>query len=226
MRKRNRLFCLLAIIPLLLATACGSDSSSSQQGYSETKSIVLDVLKSEEAEKAIEEAMKKNQDKTMSLLSTGEGQQIQMAVKDFLTNEEVGVKLLDKTMKDPKFASDFAKALQNNMQQLHKDLMKDPEYQKEMLSLMENPEFTEIITKTLQTQKVRQIMSETVKEALQSPTLKGELITLFQKAIEEQAKQMEEQQQKGQEGKQEKQQSSEGSEDSGEQGRGDQGGSS
>lgn len=201
--KRLRMVPVLLTVFLLMS--CGSEQQSSQsaQSYKETKSIVLDILKTEEAQKAIQEASEKNQDKTVKLLSTGEGQQIQLAVKDILTADEGGTKLLEKTMTDPKFAGDFAKATQKNMKQLHKDLLKDPEYQKALIEVMNNQDFQQLLIQTMKSQNYRQQTMDIVRESLQSPLFKAELIQLFQKAIQEETKPKQEQQSGGKGGKQE-----------------------
>lgn len=189
MRVMNakRLRMVPALLAAFLLTSCGSDQQSSQssQSYKDTKSIVLDILKTEEGQKAIQEASKKNQDKTVQLLSTGEGQQIQLAVKDILTKEEGGVKLLQQTMTDPKFAGDFAKAAQSNMKQLHKDLLKDPEYQKSLIELMDSSDYQALVLQTMKSPKFRQQTMDIIKESMQSPLFKAELIQLYQKAIQE-----------------------------------------
>lgn len=185
----KRLLMVPALLAAFLLTSCGSEKQSqSSQSYKDTKSIVLDILKTEEAEKAIQTASKKNQDKTVQLLSTGEGQQIQVAVKDVLTKEENGAKLLQQTMNDPKFAGDFAKATQSNMKQLQKDLLKDPEYQKAVIELMDNPDYQQLVIQAMKSQKYRQQTMDIVKETLQSPLFKAELIQLFEKAIQEEMK--------------------------------------
>jgi spore germination protein D len=176
------------VLVLLLMTSCGSDGQSSQgqqsQGYKDTKTMVIDVLKTTEGQKAIQEAGKGKQDKTMTLLSTGEGQQIQMAVKDILT-KDTGSKMLEKTMTDPRFAGQFAQAIQSNNMQLHKDLMKDPEYQKSMLEIMNNPEFETTLTKTMKNTVYRQQMMNVIQESMQSPLFKMQLMALLKKVVEE-----------------------------------------
>jgi spore germination protein D len=185
----KRMLLIPALLPVLLLISCGSEQQTSQQqSYKDTKSMVLDVLKTEEAEKAILASAAKNQDKTIKLLSTGEGQQIQLAVKELLTTENHGVKMLEATMTDPKFAGDFAKAAQKNLKQMEKDLLKDPEYQKSLFEAFNNPDFQKIILETMKSQKYRQQMLEVVRESLQSPLFKAELIAMFQKAVSEEMK--------------------------------------
>jgi spore germination protein D len=185
------------VITFMLLSSCGSDSSSSQQqSYKDTKTIVLDILKTEDAQKAFHEASQKNPDQTMKLLSTGEGQQIQVAVKDILTDPS-NSKLLEKTMKDPKFAGDFAKAVQKSDKQLHKDLMKDPEYQKLMVETMNNPEFEKMMLGIMKNSQYRQQTMNVMQESLQSPLFRTQLMELIKKVVEEETKPKPEEKQGG-----------------------------
>jgi spore germination protein D len=189
----NRLRLIPALVPLLLLMSCGSEQQQpQQQSYKDTKSMVLDVLKTEEAAKAIQKASTLSNN-TLQLLSTGEGQQIQLAVKDLLTTENHGVKMLEKTMTDPKFAGDFAKASQKTLKQIQKDLLKDPEYQKNLFEALDNPDYQKIVLETMKSQKYRQQMQEVLRETLQSPLFKAELITMFQRAVQEEMKPKEDQ---------------------------------
>lgn len=185
----KRMLLIPALLPVFLLISCGSEQQSSQpQSYKDMKAMVLDVLKTEDAQKAIMSSAAKNQDKTIQLLSTGEGQQIQLAVKELLTTENHGLKMLETTMTDPKFAGEFAKAAQKNIKQIEKDLLKDPEYQKNLFEALNNPDYQKIILETMKGQKYRQQMQEVVRESLQSPLFKAELITMFQKAVAEEMK--------------------------------------
>jgi spore germination protein D len=185
----KRMLLIPALLPVLLLISCGSEQqqSSQPQSYKDMKAMVLDVLKTEDAQKAMSTAAK-NQDKTLQLLSTGEGQQIQLAVKELLTTENHGLKMLEATMTDPKFAGEFAKAAQKNLKQIEKDLLKDPEYQKNLFEALNNPDYQKIILETMKSQKYRQQMQEVVRETLQSPLFKAELIAMFQKAVAEEMK--------------------------------------
>jgi len=180
---------LSALFLIMLLTSCGSDNQSSQgqgqgQGYKDTKTMVLDVLKSDDGQKAIQESADKSQDPTVKLLATGEGQQIQLAVKDILTTTN-GSKMIEKMMVDPKFAGQFAQAIQSNNKQIHKDLMKDPEYQKSMIEVMNNPEFEKIITGVMKNTVYRQQMMNVIQESMQSPLFKTQLLNLLKKVVEE-----------------------------------------
>ncbi|MEO3948023.1 spore germination lipoprotein GerD [Gorillibacterium sp. CAU 1737] len=177
-----------AMLALMLTTACGAPAqSSSDEGtsYKDTKTMVLDILKSEEAMKQLQQSSGKSS--SFRLLASEQGGQIQETVKNVLTGSE-GVKLIEETFTDPAFAADFAKALQEQNTQIQKDLMKDPQYQKELIQLMKDPEYTKIVENVLKGQQFRLTMMTVVKESLSSPLFQAELVKLMGEAIEMQTK--------------------------------------
>ncbi|GAA3411890.1 spore germination lipoprotein GerD [Paenibacillus hodogayensis] len=190
----------LLLLPLMIACGSGGSESSSSQGYKDTKSMVLDILKSDDGKKAITEASKSGDDSAagilqaqsaknggkIQMLSSEDAQQLQLVVKDVLTTDGSD-KMLKAMMTDPKFAGDFAKALQKENKQLQKDLMKDPEYQKQMLDLMKNPDFEKMIMDSMKGAQYRQQVMSIMQEALQSPLYRLELMELLKKVMEEES---------------------------------------
>lgn len=185
----------LRSVPLLLImfimSSCGSDGTSQSQstGYKDTKTMVLDILKTEDGRNAIQNAMLKtsSQDESqLKLLSTGDAQQMKLAVKDVLTDTESN-KFLQQLMTDPRFAGQFAKAIQKDTKQLQKELMKDPEYQQALSDSMKNPDFQKMLMDTMKGPQYRQHMKTVMQESLQSPMFRLELMNLMKKVLEEEA---------------------------------------
>lgn len=189
--KRLRWVPTLLLVPLLVSCGGGSYQAGSHGGggnYKEVKSMVLDILKSEEGRKAVMQASRGQlvDDATrMKLMSTEAGTQIQMAVKEILTAQDQD-KLLRQLMTDPKFAGDFAKAIQEQNKQIQKDLMKDPEYQKSVLEAMKNPDFEKQVLDLMKTAPYRQQTMAMIQEALQNPLYKAQLLELMNRAVQEQ----------------------------------------
>ncbi|MDQ0872667.1 spore germination protein D [Paenibacillus sp. V4I3] len=198
----------LQVLPLisiaLLLASCGSDSSSQGQGqsqantYKEQKTMILDILKSEDGKKAISAANRSimNGDvgangvagqSQIKLLSANESLQLQMAVKDVLTAKENNMFLTD-MMKDPKFAGDFAKAIQKETKQMFKELLKDPEYQKSLVDVMKNPEYEKMMLDVMKTAAYRQQMMTVMEESIQSPLFRAHMVDLLKAAIAQQSK--------------------------------------
>jgi spore germination protein D len=153
--------------------------------------MVLDILKSDDGKKAIKDAndsvILENGKEKVSILSTNETLQLQTVVKDVLTDKNT-TQFLTNMMKDPKFAGDFAKAIQKENKQLQKDLMKDPDYQKQVIDLMKTPDYESVVLDTMKAPQYRQQMMSVIQESMQSPLFKVEMIELLKKAVEEQLK--------------------------------------
>lgn len=184
-------------VPLLLfvlvLTSCGSESQSSQSsqngGYKDTKTMVLDILKTEDGQKAIIAAQTRamaSNDGQVKLLSTGDSQHIQLAVKDVLTDTQNN-KFLQNVITDPKFAGQFAKAIQKDIKQLQKDLMKDPEYQQTVISTLNNPDFEKMLLDTMKSPQYRQQTKTVIQESMQSPLFRLELMNIMKKVLEEES---------------------------------------
>ncbi len=203
-----------AVLLCSLVIACGSDQQQQQvQSYKDTKSIVIDVLKSEDAQKTIQEALNKNKDKTAQLLSTNEGVQMQMAVKQVLTDPN-NAKFIEKTMTDPRFAGEFAKAIEKQNKQIYKDLLKDPTYQKSMMEAMNTPDFDQIMFTLMKQPKYKQMMANAVTDTMQSPLFKLQVMDILKKVVEEGARPTEENAQSGGGQKQQQKQGNQGGQSS------------
>ncbi|NEW09626.1 spore gernimation protein [Paenibacillus sp. SYP-B3998] len=201
MKRLRKLQVLPFIMLAVLLSSCGSDNSSKGQSqgntYKETKTMVLDILKSDDGKKAISTANRSimNGDAGASglagqsqikLLSANESLQLQMAVKDVLTAQENN-KFLQDMMKDPKFAGDFAKAIQKDTKQMFKELLKDPEYQKALVDVMKNPDYEKMVLDVMKTAAYRQQMMTVMQEAVKSPLFRAEMVDLLKSAIEQQS---------------------------------------
>jgi spore germination protein D len=197
--KRKWIQVVPTVILTILVSSCGSDSSPKAQGtdYNQTKTIVMDILKSDDGKKAVQNASQgagggggaQTQGQGQSqikLLSAGDSLQLQMVVKDVLTSPENN-KFLQDMMKDPKFAGDFAKAIQAQTKQMNKDLLKDPQYQALMIDVMKNPDHEKMILDIMKTAPYRQQMMTVIQESMQSPLFRADLVELLKTAIAQQS---------------------------------------
>lgn len=192
MSKIKPVLITLSFVLLLLSlSACGSSSQSSQQGYKETKMMVLDILKTEDGKKAIKEATQSKSgsggSKKMQSLSAKDSEQVQLAVKDVLTNSK-NSDFLKQLMTDPRFAGDFAKAIKKENKQMMKDLMKDPDYQKSLIQTMKNPQAEKMLMDVMKSGPYRQMVMSVMQDSLKSPLFRSELVDLMKTALDEQTK--------------------------------------
>jgi len=175
---------------IILLSSCATQQPPSGPDYKEIKSMVVDILKTEEGKKAIEEAQKsgdQNSSQMMQMLSSPEGQQIQIAVKEVLTDPQYPEQL--KTlMTDPKFAGEFAKAVQQENKEIHKQLMTDPEYQTLLLDVMKNEDFKKLMLEVMKAKEYRQQTMTIMQEAIENPLFRMELMELMKKVMEEESK--------------------------------------
>lgn len=204
-----QLCCVVLGLSVMLA-GCGSDQSSSppQGSYKEMKTMVVDILKSDEGKKAVEEAL------TGQSSSSGEGEgggseeggggsgggsgtigmkmlmpvqsseQIRIAVKDTITAPEYQ-KEFEKIMTDPKFAGEFAKAINAQSKQLHMQLIKDPTYQKSVGDIMKSPEVSKMFMDMTKTPDYRKQTMTVMQEVMQNPLFRMEVLTLLKKVVQE-----------------------------------------
>ncbi|MFC5528054.1 spore germination lipoprotein GerD [Cohnella yongneupensis] len=188
---RTRLLRLCVVFAMMSAlAACGPESGSSggnQVSYKEVKSMVIDILGSEEAQKALEKASTAQYGEStlqMKSMTPSDQEQVRIAVKDVLTSPAYST-VIEKLMTDPKFAGEFAKAVSKDNKQIHKDLMKDPGYQKELVDMFKTPEMLKIMTDSMKTPDVRKLVNSSVTEAMQNPLFKLEIMKLLQVVVKE-----------------------------------------
>ncbi|MNB67250.1 Spore germination protein GerD precursor [compost metagenome] len=186
--------CGLALSLILVLTACGSEQSGSSQqfSYKEMKTMVVDILKSEEGKKAVEEALSSS---SSSSGTSGTGvismkmmpqanEQIRMAVKDTITAPEYKKEIED-VMTDPKFAGDFAKAISSQSKQLHLQLIKDPTYQKSVAEIMKSPEMMKMFLDLTKTSDYRKQTATVMQETMQNPLFRMEVLSLLKTVVQE-----------------------------------------
>ncbi|WP_027091965.1 spore germination lipoprotein GerD [Cohnella thermotolerans] len=188
---RHRLPWLSAMLGLaVMLTSCGTESSSGgeQMSYKDVKSMVIDILGSSEAQQALEKASAAKYGTSslhMQSITPADQEQIRIAVKDVLTSSEYD-RVLRGIMTDPKFAGEFAKAVSKDNKQIHRDLLKDPSYQKELVSVLKSKDMQTVMLEAMKTSEYRTQMMSAVQEAVQNPIFKLEIMKMLQSVVKEQ----------------------------------------
>lgn len=188
--------CAMLIACVMLASvlaSCGAEPSSGSSeavSYKDMKSMVIDILKTEDAQKALQESaqqMSGSSGFSSKILSVQDQEQVRLAVKETLVSPEYD-KVIEKLMTDPRFAGEFAKSVNKQNKQIHKDLMKDPAYQKDLMQVMKSPEMNRMILDVLQSTQYRKQVATIMQESMQSPMYRLEILDLLKKAVQEELK--------------------------------------
>jgi spore germination protein D len=188
MKQRINLLPLAALCIILLSGCSGSGGNSGMQSYKETKSMVIDIIKSEDGLKAIEEAATKGStEEGMKLLSENQSIMLKSTVREVMTDPSFD-KQMEKLMTDTKFAGEFAKAISKENKSMHKELLKDPEYQMMLVDVFKSPDAEKLLLEVLKGAAYRKQAMTIFQESLQSPIFRLELLELMKKAIEEESK--------------------------------------
>lgn len=193
--KKWLLLLLYASLSLLIFTSCApAEQETQRMDYDQTKKMVVDILKTDEGKKAIEQVMNEEEVKQQLIMD-------QAIVKDTIQNtltSEKGSEFWKKIFEDPKFAESFAKSLQKEQEKIIKQLMKDPDFQKSLIELFQNPEMEKQMLTVLKSQEYRGHIQKIMTETFESPLYKAKIQDLLLKAAEE-VEQGNKEQQKGSE---------------------------
>lgn len=190
MRRRWALLSVISALMFVL-TSCGAESGGNEQvSYKDLKSMVIDILKTEDAQKALQESsqqMSGYTGQTSKLLSVQDQEEVRIAVKDVLVSPQYD-KVIKKLMVDPRFAGEFAKAVNKQNKEIHKELIKDPSYQAELIKVMKNPEMDKMILEVLQSTQYRKQVMSLMQDSMQNPLFRLEVLELMKKAVQEELK--------------------------------------
>ncbi len=177
------------IFSVLMATAvgCGEGGSAaaqasgagSQQDYGATKQMVIDILHSTQGKQALLEVL---QDPTVKQQFIVNDSEIGKSVEKSLTQGK-NQSLLAQQFKDPQFASGLAKAVQPELLQMQRQLMKDPSYQQEIMVLLKSPDFSKYLQDYMQTPQYRGQVMKIMTDALQTPSFRLQFQEALKKAV-------------------------------------------
>lgn len=149
--------------------------------YKEVKQIVVDALGSKEGREAMLELMRDPEVKQEMII---EDTEVKKAVSESILDPR-NRKILQDTLKDPKFAAEFAKNVQEEHRDLLKSLMKDPEYRELLIEVFKEPDFEQILTDMLAGSAMRKQMQEAAKDAFTTPAARLELMELLRRIQKE-----------------------------------------
>ena len=173
---------------LALITGCApTESSGEQMDYEETKKMMVDILKTDDGKKAIQDLINEDEIKESLIMDQTV---VSETIEKTLTSEK-GTEFWKKSFEDPKFAESMAKSMKTENEQLLKDLMKDPEYRTMMIDVLKDPELEKEVVNTLKSNEYRKHMQSVITETFDSPLFKAKLQDLIIKSSTEISKEQE-----------------------------------
>lgn len=173
---------LLVFSCFLLIIGCAPREQGNQKlDYEETKKMVVDILKTDEGKKAIEEILTDEKMKQNLVINQDV---VTKSIQDTLLSKD-GITFWKKNFEDPKFVESFAKSMQEQHEKIIKDLMKDPDYQKMMIEILKNPEMEEAMVEVMRSQEMRAHIQTVITETIESPLFKAKMQDLLIKGAEE-----------------------------------------
>ncbi|WP_246625287.1 spore germination lipoprotein GerD [Fictibacillus nanhaiensis] len=175
------IFLVCMILFALSGCAQNEAQGSSQIDYEATKKMLVDLLKTDEGKKAIKEVLS---DKEIQQEILIDQEVIKETIEKQLLSEK-GQKFWQTLFKDPKFSVAFAKSMRKEHEKLMKDLIKDPQYQAEVMKIMQNPKMAQKLLELVDTQPVRKEMKKVMLDTFENPIVQAQIQEMLKKIAHE-----------------------------------------
>lgn len=182
---------LFMISAIFFLSACTTGNvgggNTTQVNYKDMKSMVIDILKTEDAQKALQESASAQSGysaQSSSLVNVQDQEKIRMAVKDVISSPDYD-QVIKSLMTDTRFAGEFAKAVNDMNKDIHEQLIKDPQYQAGLVSAFETEEMQKVILKVVKGNDYRKELMKVMQDSLQNPIFRLEMLELMKKAVSE-----------------------------------------
>lgn len=181
---RKVLVFLITFLSLLIITGCAPQQDTSKElDYDQTKKMVVDILKTDEGKKAIQDVMSDEQLRQELIMDQSV---VTETIQTTLTSEK-GAEFWKKNFDDPKFAETMAQSMLKQHEQLLKSLMNDPEYRAKLMEIIKDPELVEDLTNILKSNEYREHLKTVISETFESPLYQTKIQELLLKAAETKA---------------------------------------
>ncbi|MGF6952918.1 spore germination protein D [Neobacillus sp. B4I6] len=175
---------MLLLLPIMVfLTSCSSNdvSGGGQIDYEETKKMVVDILKTDDGKKAIQDVMSSDSMKEKLVMDQ---KVVSDTIQQTLTSDKAK-QYWKETFSDPKFAQSISKNLKSENKKLLKELMNDPEYRGMMIEVFKEPEIQKELADALKSKEYREHLQKVITETVDSPLFKAKIQELLLKAAEE-----------------------------------------
>jgi len=175
-----------------------AEEEGSQPDYERKKKMMVDMLKTDEGKKSIQEILSDEEVKQEIIMDQT---LVKETIQQVLTSEK-GKEFWQQLMLEPEFAKSFAESLQKEIEKVIKILMKDPEYQGMMMDILQDPEMEKAALDLMKSKAYRQQVMTIMAESFESPYFKAQVNEILAKVASEQMKK--EAEEKGKEGEEKK----------------------
>jgi spore germination protein D len=174
---------LLLLLTMMILTSCSASGSTGteQMDYEQTKKMVVDILKTDDGKKAIQDVM--GDDKMKQKLVMDQ-KVVSDTIQQTLTSEKA-TEFWKKTFSDPKFAEGVAKNMRSENEKLLKQLMNDPEYRGMMIQVFKEPAVQQQMADALKSKEYRDNLQKVITETMESPLYKVKMQDMLLKAANE-----------------------------------------
>jgi spore germination protein D len=180
---KSRVSLLLFSIFLLILSGCGRNQSGEENvTYEETKKMVVDILKTDDGKKAIQEVMSDDGMKKHLIMDQ---KTVSDTVEKTLTSDQ-SKDFWQKKFSDPKFAAAYAKSMRDEHENLMKELTKDPQYRGMIMEIVKEPELQKEFNDMLKSKEMREMSKQTLIETMDSPMVKAKIQDILLKAAKQQ----------------------------------------
>lgn len=177
---------LLLLLFLACFTGCSSSDTSSggQMDYDQTKKMLVDILKTDEGKKAIQDVLS---DPKMKASLVMDQNVVTNTIQQTLTSDKA-TEFWKKAFSDATFAQAVAKNMKTENQQLLKELMNDPEYRSMMVEVFKEPEIQKEMTDALKSKDYRSHLQSVITDTMESPLFKAKMEQIILKATSDMSK--------------------------------------
>ncbi len=146
--------------------------------------MLVDLLKTDDGKKAIEEVLTDEKIKSQIVMDQ---KFVKKTIEETLTSKK-GQDFWKELMKDPKTAEALAKSMKKQNEELQKKLLDDPEYRKKIIEIMKDPEISKEVMDLMTSQEFREQQKKVMMETFESPLMKAQLSEMIKKTVEEEIK--------------------------------------
>jgi len=192
--KNGVAFLLISLF--IICTGCNQEGTNEKVDYEETKKMVVDILKTDDGKKALQEVLKDESMKNEIIMNNDT---VTKAIEGTLVSDK-GKEFWKKAFEDNEFTKAYAKALRSEHKKVLKELAKDPAYRTLLTDTMKEPDIQKEITNILKENEMRKIYKELIVETSESPLVKAKVEEAIQKAATEAVKKQKKEEDGGGEG--------------------------